>query len=189
MSQRQMASALINMYKSVSSLKLTKEDRGVKRIFNQTLRTLEVTNGTWPDFTTSEVRAALSSLNPSKAAGTDKINPRNLRHLEPKAVLFLQQLLNKSWESTSIPQGWQVADIRPVQKSGKDPQKLDSYRPISLTSTMSKVMELLVTNSNRYEDETRRLLSENGCSTEDQLLPLSQSINDGFQCSSMNRTD
>ena len=59
----------MNMHKSVSSLKLTKEDRGVKWIHNRKLRTLEATNGTWPGFTTSEVRTALSNHNPSKAAG------------------------------------------------------------------------------------------------------------------------
>ena len=55
-------------------------------------------------------------------------------------------------------------------------------------------MKCLVTNRIRYEAETRRLLSENqaglwnGRSTEDQLLRLSQSISDGFQCSPMKRT-
>ena len=55
-------------------------------------------------------------------------------------------------------------------------------------------MEPLVTNRIRYEAETHRLLSENqagfrnGHSTEDQLLRLSQSISDGFQCSPKKRT-
>ena len=56
-SQHQKANAFKNMYKSVSTLKLTKEDRGELPIPNRTLRTLEVINGTWPGFTTSEVRA------------------------------------------------------------------------------------------------------------------------------------
>ena len=80
-SQRQRANVLMNMHKSVSSLNLTKEDRGVKRIINRTLCTLEVTNGTWNGFTISEARASLSHLNPSNAACPDKINPRLPRHL------------------------------------------------------------------------------------------------------------
>ena len=142
---------------------------------------------TWPGFTTSKVRAALSNLNQSKTVGPDKVHLRHLRQLGSKAVSFLRQLFNKSWESTSIKQGWQVANIRPVPKSGKNSQKLNSYRPISLTLTMRKVMELLVTNRIRYEAEACCLLSENqagflnGCSTEDQLLRLSQLINDSFQ--------
>ena len=99
--ERQMANAFMNMYKSTSSLWLTREVLGVKRILCRKLRTLEVTKGTWPGFTTSEVRAALSNLNPSKAAGQEKINQRLLRHVGPKAVSFLRQLFNKSLESTS----------------------------------------------------------------------------------------
>ena len=45
-SQRQKANAFMNMYKSVSSLNLAKEDRCVKGIFKRTLWTLEATNGT-----------------------------------------------------------------------------------------------------------------------------------------------
>ena len=51
-----------------------------------------------------------------------------------------------------------------------------------------------MTNHNRYEAETSRLLSHNQadflseCNTEYQLLRLSNSITDGFQCSPMKRT-
>ena len=62
-SQRQKANAFMNMYKSMSSLNLAKEDRGVIRILSRTLRTLEETNVTWPGYTTSEVRVSLSNLN------------------------------------------------------------------------------------------------------------------------------
>ena len=108
--------------------------------------------------------------------------------------MSLLQPLKKSWESTSIQQDLRVTNIRPVTKSGKDPQKLDSCRPISLTSTIGRVMKRLVTNRIRYEAETRRLISEkqagfqNGCSKEDQLFLLSTSISDDFQCSPMKRT-
>ena len=110
-SQHQNANAFMNMYKSVRSFNLTKEDRGVKRTPNRTLRTLEVTNSTWPGFTTSEVRAVLSNLNPLKAEGPEKIHPRLLHLFGPKDVSFIRQLFKKSWESTSIPHGWLVADI------------------------------------------------------------------------------
>ena len=74
MSQSKKANAFMNMYKSVSSLNFTKEDWGVKRILNRTLRTLEVNNGNWSGLATSENRADFSNLNPSKAADPDKIH-------------------------------------------------------------------------------------------------------------------
>ena len=177
-SQRQRDNAFMSMYESESSLKLTKKDRGVKHIPNRTLRTLEAANGTWPGFTTSEIRGPLSNLKSSKTTAQNNVHSRFLPHLGPKSALFLRQLFNKSWESSTIPLGWRVADIRPVQKSGMNPQKLESYRPISLTTTIGNVMERLVTNRIRYEVYTRGLLSENqagfrnGHSSQDQLHRL-----------------
>ena len=161
MSQRQNINAFMNMYKSVSSLNLAKEDRSVKRIFNRTLRTLEVTNGTCPGFTTSEVRAALSNLNPSKAAGPDIIRDFPVTWAQTSSETPPSPGPQGNFVPTTDSQQILGVDIRPTGKNGKDPQKLDSYRPISLTSTILKVMEHPVTNRVRYEVETRRLLSEN----------------------------
>ena len=86
-----------------------------------------------------------------------------------------------------IPQAWRVADVCSVLKAGKDTQCFDSYRPISLTSTMGKVMERQVTNRLHYFAECHNLFTlfqagfRTGRSTEDQLLRSSQSISDGFQ--------
>ena len=130
------------------------------------------------EFTLSELNAALKSLNPSKASGPDMIHPRLLHHLGPKAVNTLLRICNLSWSTMEIPQAWRVADVRPVLKAGKDAQCLDSYRTISLTSTMGKVMERLVTNRLRYFAECHNLHTpfqagfRTGCSTEDQLFQL-----------------
>ena len=59
---------------------------------------------------------------------------------------------------------------------------MESHIPISLTSTVGKTMERLVTNRPLYFAECRH-----GHSTEDQLLRLSQSISDVFQQSPMQR--
>ena len=159
-SQCQNNNGFMNLCKSVSSLKFSKEDGSVKRTLSRTLRTLEVTKCIWTGFTTSEVRAALSSLNPSRATGPDKVNPELLRHLDTKADSFARQLFLTSRESTTISQSWRADDIRSDPKSGNDAQKLDSYRPIYLTSTIWKVMKRLVINCVRYGAEARRLLSE-----------------------------
>ena len=139
-------------------------------------------------------------MQPSKASihpkppEPDMIHSRLLHHLGPIAVNTLLRICNLSWSALEIPQAWRVADVRPVLKTGKDAQCLDSYRPISLTSTMGKVMERLVTNRLRYFAECHNLLTpfqagfRTGRSTEDQLRRLSQSISDGFQHVTMHRT-
>ena len=193
-SPRQKANAFARLYKDVSTLTINKEDRGLKKILNSRLRTNNKVPEECGDFTLSEVKAALKSLNPSKAAGPDKIHPRFLHHLGPVAISTLRSIFNLSWSTAKIPQAWRVADIRPIPKAGKDQQRLDSYRPVSLTSTVGKVMERLVTNRLRFLTETNHTLQDSqagfrfGRSTEDQLLRLSQSISDGFQSKPMQRT-
>ena len=117
--QRQKANTMMIMYKPVSTLSLTKEDWSVKRIHSRTLGTLRVTNGTWPGFLTSEIRAAISNLNSSKAAGPIKIHQRLIRLKGPVAVSVLRQIFRKSRESTSIQHGWWAADVRPDPRAAR----------------------------------------------------------------------
>ena len=171
----------------MSSLKVKKPDRGLKKLLNGLLRSEPMHSEECGEFTLSELNVALKSLNPSKALGPDMIHPRLLHHLGPIAVNTLLRICNLSWSTMEIPQAGRVADVRPVLNLGKDAQCLDSYRPISLTSTMGKVMERLVTNRLRYFAECHNLLTpfqagfRTGRSKEDQLLRLSQFISDGFQ--------
>ena len=165
-----------------------------KKLLNGLLRSEPVHSEECREFTLSELNAALKSLNPSKASGPDMIHPRLLHHLGPIAVNTLLRICNLSWSTMEIPQAWRVADVCPVLKASKDAQCLDSYRPISLTSTMGKVMERLVTNRLRYFAECHNLLTpfkagfRTSSSTKDQLLRVSQFISDGFQHVTMQRT-
>ena len=107
---------------------------------------------------------------------------------------MLTSILNKSWAETKVPHEWRVVDITPIPKGGKGQQKMESYRPISLTSTVGKTIERLVTNRLRYFAKLMHLLTEyqagfrHGRSTEDQLLRLSQSMSDGLQQSPKQHT-
>ena len=135
-----------------------------------------------------------AAAKPNKAAGPDKVHPRFIKKLGPTALNFILTLFNTVWRTAKVPQAWRIADIRPILKKGKDPQNTSSYRPISLTSAMGKLMERLVTNRLVYILESKGLITKNqagfraGRSTEDQLLRLSQMVSDGFQEKPMKRT-
>ena len=67
-SLKQKANAFVKLYRSVSSLKVEKPDRGLKKLLNGRLRFELVHSEKCGKFTLSELNAALkSSLNPSKA--------------------------------------------------------------------------------------------------------------------------
>ena len=121
-SLKQKANVFVKLYRSVSSLKVEKPDRGLKKLLNGLLRSEPVHSEECREFTLSELNAALKSLNPSKAPGPDTIHPRLLHHLGPIAVNTLLRICNLSWSTMEIPQPWRVADVRPVLKAGKDAQ-------------------------------------------------------------------
>nr|CDS30888.1 hypothetical protein HmN_000322800 [Hymenolepis microstoma] len=61
-----------------------------------------------------------------------------------KAKKILLMLFNKIWETSLVPTQWNVAIVIPILKKGKDPSNFDNYRPISLTSMLTKFMERIV---------------------------------------------
>ena len=75
----------------------------------------------------------------------------------------------------------------PIHKPGKAKTEATSYRPISLTSCMLKLLERIINTRLKWFLETEKLLvpqqagfREHQC-TEDQTTYLAQQIEDGFQ--------
>ena len=94
------------------------------------------------DITSELVKEKLDKLNPNKSPGHDKWHPHFLRELSkvicvPLAILFRKSLKEGAHES------WRKAVVTAIFKKGKktDP---GNYRPVSLTSVISKIMESIV---------------------------------------------
>ena len=95
-------------------------------------------------FTKAELEEALSVLKMKKAPGPDNITNEMLTHLGPKSKKKILQIFNDGWKAGSVPQIWREAIMIPVHKKGKDRAKAESYRPISLTSCVGKLMERII---------------------------------------------
>ncbi len=97
-------------------------------------------------FTTpSEVYDILQSLKVNKAAGPDGLTPRLLRLCSSGIATSLAILFNRSYAEGCFPDDWKHALVIPIFKKG-DRHTLGNYRPISLLSVVSKVMERVVYN-------------------------------------------
>ena len=92
-------------------------------------------------FSTKEFEETLKTLKDKKSPGPDKITNETLEHLGTKAKSKFLGIFNNSWKTGYVPQSWQEADMVPIHKKGKDWANTDSYRPISLTSCVGKLME------------------------------------------------
>ena len=137
-------------------------------------------------FTLAEFYAAASNLSFSTATGPGKSAYAMLKHLPRSGMDFLLHIFNLSWSSHSFPSIWMKSSIIPIRKIGKPLDSPASFRPISLTSCVSKFFERIILSRLLFFLESNSILSPRqagfrpGRSTQDQILYLSQSISDGF---------
>ena len=135
----------------------------------------------------TELSTTISNLSSSTASGPDQTAYPLLKHLPEPAQLLLLSLFNRSWHSHTFPSCWKPTTIIPIHKPGKPTSSPSSFRPISLTSCISKLFERLILSRLTFHLESNHLLStcqagfRPGRSSLDQILTLSQSIWDGFQ--------
>ena len=79
----------------------------------------------------------------AKASGPDGIPARLLKECSQEIAPSLCSLFNLSLQSSWIPSEWKPADVAPIHKKySKEPA--ENYRPISLLSIVSKVLERCV---------------------------------------------
>ncbi len=93
--------------------------------------------------TENEVKTVLSKLNPSKAMGPDKINPRVLKECAEVLCTPLCNMFNLSLQQQKVPRLWKHAFVSAIYKKVEKNQPIN-YRPISLLSCIAKVMEKCV---------------------------------------------
>jgi hypothetical protein len=82
----------------------------------------------------------------NKAMGADRIHNKMLLHLSEENLNALLYSLNYIFQSRYILNAWKNAIVTPILKPRKAPENDDSYRPISLTSCLKKLMEKMVNN-------------------------------------------
>ena len=93
-----------------------------------------------PPMTLEFVQKQLASLNPSKATGLDGLSANVLKISSPTIAAPLTKIFNLSISSKIFPDNFKKAKITPCFKKGDKSDK-SNYRPISVLSLLSKVIE------------------------------------------------
>ncbi|CAB4015058.1 Hypothetical predicted protein, partial [Paramuricea clavata] len=96
--------------------------------------------------TPDKVANVLRTLDNDKAHGPDGIPARLLTETASQIAPSLYQLFNKSLRIGVVPFDWKLANVVPAHKKG-DQEFVENYRPISLHSLVSKVLERCVFNT------------------------------------------
>ena len=84
-----------------------------------------------------------SKLKPKRSAGPDNISTKLLKEIIPIILIPLCHLFNLSLQTGYIPIQLKSAKVIPIFKSG-DKHDFNNYRPISLLSSLSKLLEKIV---------------------------------------------
>jgi len=90
------------------------------------------------------IKVKLAKLRSDKAAGADAImSPCLLEEIHEYLVTPVSILLRKSLDEGVVPDDWKIANVSPIFKKG-DKRKVSNYRPVSLTSQVSKFIEMVL---------------------------------------------
>jgi len=92
-------------------------------------------------FSITELDLALRYCNKKSACGPDGIPFIFLVKLDPFGRDILLTLINKSWKDGTLPKAWKCSFVKPILKHKKNKNDINSYRPISLISNISKTAE------------------------------------------------
>lgn len=90
--------------------------------------------------TEEEVFDLLSSLDTTKSSGPDGVSAKMLKYTATSITPSVTKLFNLSISKCKLPSMWKKSAIVPIPKS-KDTSDPSNYRPISLLSLLSKLLE------------------------------------------------
>ena len=129
-------------------------------------------------FRQATIARELKRLDPSKATGPDGIPARVLQQCASTLSLPLSRLFSLCFRHGVQPSMWKIANVVPIHKRHSR-SEARNYRPVSLLSIMSKVMEKVMNRSIMNHLEKKELLSAHqfgfrpGLSAADLLTSLS----------------
>ncbi len=98
----------------------------------------------------SDVYKCIQRLKCGKAKGPDQLSAETLKYAHPIIMTVLASLFNSCIAHGYVPDNiMRVVIIPLLKKKGLDPSVIKNYRPIAISSAISKVFELLILS--KYE--------------------------------------
>ena len=188
------ANVFINHYARVSKVNMSQSERDTNQQFKKRIKVPSADDESCAPLLMSELQSAIKKMKGKGAAGPDNIPPSFLKSLGPLALQELLSIFNSLFSLAHCPRIWRVATIIPPLKAGKSPSEVASFRPISLTSCVVKLLERIIADRLYYIAETNNMFSQfqagfcKGWSCEDQITRIVQAIEDGFQQCPMKRS-
>ena len=86
------------------------------------------------------------STSKKKESGSAQVNPRLLVHCRRVLAPILAHLYNLRFQKSEYPDLLKIAKVIPIFKKSQEEERQDpgNYRPISLLSTLNKLLEKII---------------------------------------------
>jgi hypothetical protein len=133
----------------------------------------------------AEINKFIHELKPNSSPGADNLGGTCLKKISKFITQPLELIFNKCFELGYFPRKFKVALIKPIPKT-KDLENPSNYRPISLLSNLSKIMEKIIKvrlmdflNKNNFIAGNQYGFQKNK-STKDAVLHLTDIVNRDF---------
>lgn len=111
--------------------------------------------------TPREIVQIIRQRNNKKSPGEDQIPNIVLKNLSKKCIIALTIFINHILMTSHFPQVWKTAKVLAFPKPGKYQGNVSSYRPISLLSNISKIIEkVILIRLNNHITENKILIQE-----------------------------
>lgn len=95
------------------------------------------------EFSSEGIVNVINQLKNSSSCGIDGINAKILKNTKHISGSILSIIFQQSLDTGEVPLDWRIGKVIPVFKKG-DRLSAGNYRPISLTSVCSKIMEHVI---------------------------------------------
>lgn len=115
--------------------------------------------------TVSEIERYIKKLKNSKAPGFDRVHNNLLKQLPRSGLLYLTAIIIACLRLCYFPEKWKHANVIAIPKPGKKASEpSSSYRPISLLSSLSKILErTLLTRINQHISDNNNIIPHDQC--------------------------
>ena len=95
------------------------------------------------NFDCADITRIVKSLKPSHAIGPDNLNSVLIKACLPDIAPILSKFFALLLSNSNYPDPWRTTFVRPLFKSGSK-LDVDNYRPINITSILSRIMEKII---------------------------------------------
>ena len=113
------------------------------------------------EVTPTDIEDAIHNLDSSKGPGVDDISPKIIKEGKKELTFHLTNLFNTSIRTGTFPHSHKMAKCVPVFKNNGENTSINNYRPISIITSIGKLLEKLVAKQFTQYLESNNILCDN----------------------------